>query len=302
LNPAHVRVEIAGFFHHTFGNLHVKTLVVDGRRGIVTGANPQGHHDYATPWRDAGFGFEGDVAMALQDDFDDAWAKSKQWTCGAIEGPHEACTAATAPIEHVFPRHALAGDACMPMFVATRDANPTNGNNLLDNPQDQLFLAAFASATQHIHVQTPNLNDDAAKRALVEAVQRGVQVDVVLSKGFNDATESLPGQGGTNEDNITALYSELAEAGVTDACSKLRFRWHARAGVAVVGNGPYASHAKYMSVDDAIVIVGTANMDTQSWNNCRELNVLVDDATITRAWDAQLFVTDFTAGVPVACP
>jgi phosphatidylserine/phosphatidylglycerophosphate/cardiolipin synthase-like enzyme len=299
LDPRHVRFELAGFPHVTFGALHVKTVVVDGRRAIITGANPQAHHDYAEPWRDAGFRIAGEVALALQDDFDDAWARAKRWTCGSAERSFEECAVDTQPIEHAFPFHAGVGDDCLTMLVVTRGSDPTIGNNRLDNPQAQAFLAAFAAATSHIHIQTPNLNDDAAKQALLAAVQRGVRVDVVLSKGFNDTTEALPGQGGTNEKNVDELYEALEAAGVSDPCSKLRFRWHAKDGVAVVGNGHYASHAKYASVDDAIAIVGTANMDTQSWNHSREVNVVVDDPEITQAWDAQLFVADFEAGVQV---
>jgi phosphatidylserine/phosphatidylglycerophosphate/cardiolipin synthase-like enzyme len=91
---------------------------------------------------------------------------------------------------------------------------------------------------------------------------------------------------------------------VTDACKKLQIRWYSRDGLRpVVGNGIYASHAKYASVDDTVVIVGTANMDTQSWNNSRELNIIVDDADLATAWDAQLFVADWTRGVrTVQCP
>jgi len=44
-------------------------------------------------------------------------------------------------------------------------------------------------------------------------------------------------------------------------------------------------------------------MDTQSWNNSRELNIIVDDAITTRAWDSQLFTTDFDRGILVdECP
>ena len=60
-----------------------------------------------------------------------------------------------------------------------------------------------------------------------------------------------------------------------------------------------ASHAKYTSVDDEIAIVGTANMDTQSWNKSREVNVVVDDAPTVAAWDAALFEADFERAVPV---
>ena len=298
LDPRYVQFELAGVARTGFGALHKKTLVVDGREAIITGANPQAHHDFAMPWRDAGFRLSGEIAQALEDDFADTWSRAERWTCGGdLAGEWSACSAPVTPMERL-EQPLAASDACLPMLAVTRQADPTPSNRI-DNPQDQAFLAAFASAERSIHIQTPNLNDDAAKRALVEAVQRGVIVDVVLSKGFNDDSEVLPGQGGTNEQNVQLLYDTLAAAGVANACDKLRFRWHAQGGVAVVGNGAYASHAKYASIDDAIVIVGTANMDTQSWNNSREINVLVDDAALTQAWDAQMFDVEFANGIVV---
>jgi len=298
LDPRYVQFELAGVERTAFGALHKKTLVVDGRDAIITGANPQAHHDYATPWRDAGFRFSGEIAQALEDDFADTWSRAQRWTCaGDLTGEWSACSAPTTAMERL-EQPLAASDACLPMLTVTRQADPTPSNRI-DNPQDQAFLAAFAAAQTSIHIQTPNLNDDAAKQALIEAIQRGVTVDVVLSKGFNDDTEVLPGQGGTNEENVQLLYDALVAAGVTNACDKLRFRWHAQDGVAVLGNGAYASHAKYASIDDAIVIVGTANMDTQSWNNSREIDVIVDDAALTQAWDAQMFDQEFANGIVV---
>ena len=297
LDPHVIQFELAGFYHTTFGNEHAKTVVVDGREAIVTGANPQAHHDYAEPWRDAGYHVSGDVAAALQDNFDDGWRRGQLWTCGSASGTATTCSGAPTPIEHRFPAVEGPADACVPMLVTDREADPTVGTNRLDSSQDQAFLAAFGAATDHIRIQSPNLNDDAAKQAVLEAVQRGVRVDIVLSKGFNDSTEALPGQGGDNDSNVTKLYDALADQ--PDACQRLRIRWYARDGVPVVGNGVYASHAKYASLDDAIVIVGSANMDTQSWNNAREVNVVVDDARTTQAWDRQLFLPDFDGGVTV---
>jgi phosphatidylserine/phosphatidylglycerophosphate/cardiolipin synthase-like enzyme len=305
LDPKLVTFELAGFYHVAMGNLHVKTLVVDGRDAIVTGANPQAHHNYAQPWRDAGYKLHGDVAAALLADFDDAWQQSKLWTCGSTENPEFLqCSADTTPVTYTIAPSSLPESACVPMLVTSRqsDMNPTS--NRTDNTQDQAFLAAFAGARSHICMQTPNLNDDAAKAALVEAVKRGVRVELVLSKGFNDMSEIAPGQGGTNEGNVAELHATLAAAGVTDLCKKLQIRWYSRDGLrAVEGNGIYASHAKYASVDDTVVIVGTANMDTQSWNNSREVNVIVDDGATTRAWDEALFLPDFDGGVLVdQCP
>jgi phosphatidylserine/phosphatidylglycerophosphate/cardiolipin synthase-like enzyme len=305
LDPKHVRFEIAGFYHVTVGALHVKTVVVDGRAAIITGANPQAHHNYATPWRDAGFKVAGEVAVALLGDFDHAWQKSHPWTCGAREtNEFLECQGTPQPITYAIAHEPMPQDTCTPMLVTSRDADINPLSNRIDNPQDQAFLAAFDNATSHIRIQTPNLNDDAAKRAIVGAVKRGVRVEIVLSKGFNDLTERAPGQGGTNEDNVARLHAELAAAGVTDICKKLDIRWYSRDGLRpIVGNGIYASHAKYASVDDTVVIVGTANMDTQSWNNSREVNIVVDHAPTTRAWDDALFIPDFERGLLVdQCP
>ena len=39
------------------------------------------------------------------------------------------------------------------------------------------------------------------------------------------------------------------------------------------------SHVKYLSADNKIAIVGSGNMDSQSWNHSHEFNVLVDNAS-----------------------
>jgi hypothetical protein len=65
LDPSAVVWEVAAYEHETFGNLHVKNVVVDGLTAVITGANPQHHHDYEEPWHDAGFVVRGEVATAL---------------------------------------------------------------------------------------------------------------------------------------------------------------------------------------------------------------------------------------------
>lgn len=304
LDPARVRFELAAFYHIAFGNLHVKTLVVDGRDAIITGANPQAHHNYDAPWRDSGYHLTGDVAVSLLADFDSAWRRGSLWTCGGDEAvPFVDCMAVPERPIYTVRRGAVAADTCRTMLVITRQPDQDPTANRTDNTQDQALLAGFAAATTSIHMQTPNLNDDAAKTALLDAVKRGVQVDIVLSRGFNDVSEGLA-QGGDNDMNVRMLYDDLAAAHVTGACDKLRVRWYSHDGrQPTYGNGYYASHAKYASIDDQVVVVGTANMDTQSWNNSREVNVAVDDRAIATAWDAQLFLPAFTGGIrTVQCP
>jgi hypothetical protein len=48
---------------------------------------------------------------------------------------------------------------------------------------------------------------------------------------------------------------------------------------------------------------GSADQDTQSWNNSREIVVVVDDPVVTSAWDGQFFQSEFDAGAQVEqCP
>jgi phosphatidylserine/phosphatidylglycerophosphate/cardiolipin synthase-like enzyme len=82
------------------------------------------------------------------------------------------------------------------MIVAGRRGSRWPFGNSTHNLQDQAFLVAIRHAQRRIRIQTPNLNDDAVREAIIHAAQRGVTVQLVLSKGFNAVTESLPGQGG----------------------------------------------------------------------------------------------------------
>jgi len=271
--------------------------VVDGVTAMIAGANPQTHHDLPGPWRDSGFVVEGEVARGLLSDFDHAWTDDPT-EVHAVNGER----ADPWAIDHrVLPLPA--GEAELPILIATRRRDWNPFSNRTDNTQDQAFLAAFDRAKKVIRVQTPNLNDDAAKKNLLAAARRGVTVQLVLSKGFNEGSEDKPGQGNGNSTNVRKLYQALFDEWADGKlqqfpCDVLQVRWHSADGVTnVCGNGDYASHAKYASIDDAVVIAGTANMDTQSWNNSREVNLVVDDPATTQGWDAAMFLDDFERGI-----
>jgi phosphatidylserine/phosphatidylglycerophosphate/cardiolipin synthase-like enzyme len=301
LDPRYVRWQLAAYTHNGLGNLHSKVLVVDGHTAVIGGANVEAVHGRVDPWNDSAYEVEGEVAIALLAEHDNAWRVSHEWLCGSAGGSEDDCTRDPAPVDHRIVPPSVPASACEPILVVTRkgDANPFA--NRIDNTQDQAFLAAFGAASRHIHVMTPNLNDDHAKGALLAAARRGVTVDVVLSHGFNDAGENLPGQGGTNVENVAALYEALAD--LPDRCERLRIRWYATdAGQLITGNGPLASHAKYASIDDRLAIVGGANMDTQAWNHSRETNIVLDSEEVARAWDARMFLPAFARGwIPGEC-
>ncbi len=309
LDPGVVRVELAGFHHSALGANHSKDLVVDGRHAIVTGANVTGDNDTDDDYLDAGFRFDGEVAGALRQEFADAWGRSWRWTCGASHpragsepGPEDR----PAPVcwERLsvpppIPLTRLPG--CSPMLVTTR---PANGIPWLrgaddENPQNRAFLAAIRNATSIVKLQTPNLNEPTVERALIETLKRGVRVELLLSRRYEEWTESMPTRGGTNDESVERLFRAARRAGI-DACRQLAIRWYSADGSDVVTeNGPPASHVKYLSVDGELAIVGSANMDVQSFRNSREINVVVDSAATTAAWDEQLFDPSFARSLSI---
>jgi len=177
----------------------------------------------------------------------------------------------------------------VPVFAITRKGQGNPLRRSRKDPQGHAYFAAIDGAQRSIRIMTPNLNYAPLMKALLRAAQRGVQVQLLVSLGFNRDAENRPLQGGCNEKSAHWLEREAREQEVPVGC--LDVRWYAHDGVvAVDGSGANAMHAKYLSVDDQVVLVGSTNLDTQSLLHSREFDFLVDDTATTRAWDAQVFL------------
>lgn len=281
-----------------FGNLHVKTMVVDGEVAIITGANPEYQHNFDQPWHDLATVFYGDIVQGVLDDIDYTWQNAQTWICPSSFSDREMCLIPAEMPVHVVPQASRNSDANACAVMGLTRAPSVVSNNEIDNPQDQAFLAAFENAERVIKIETPNINDDAVKDAIWNAIERGVEVRIITSKEFNEVAEGFVG--GPNGQNIDEFYRELALRGHEDACRKLQIRWYSQDGQEpIVGNGAYASHTKYSSFDDQVVIVGTTNMDTASWNFSHELNLAIDDADLASQLDSQLFDADWERAIVV---
>ena len=305
-----VHVTIGGHPHLGPGALHTKTLIVDGRHAVTTGANVQPNHDTLDDNYDLGFALHGDVAASMRAEFANAWASSKRWACGSggtwawdvLGTGASPCWAPTFPLPPLPLRFQLPDVSllrtCVPMMVVTRPPAQNPFANDDRNPQNQAFLAAIRGATTRIRILTPNINDSAVEDALAAAIARGVTVELVTGNGYQDFAESLPTRGGTNAGSLRNILSKARALGAPDPCRQLRARWYTRNGAVVRGNVDHSIHAKYLSIDGRLSIIGSANLDEQSFNNSRELNVVVDDASLTTGWDRQVFEDNFAAGVP----
>jgi phosphatidylserine/phosphatidylglycerophosphate/cardiolipin synthase-like enzyme len=297
LDLTKVDLQLAVHPHILLGAIHTKYLVVDGKRVVLTGANVQDVHNF-TPniWHDTGYLVEGPIARTLISDFDEIWAK---------ETVHLDCETRTECVKVETPP--------TPDRSYFTDFNNTNGfpmlaltkhdrdfiSNDINNPLTQAYIAVINNAESYINILTPNINASGFQDAIIAAAKRGVLVKLITGKGFNDASEGLPTQGGTNEEVAKKLHERMTKEAY-DMRGKLQIRWYSKTGkYPIDGNGANASHTKYMSVDGKLTIIGSANQDSQTWKQSREFNVLFDDPETTAAIENAFYNNDWQRAIRV---
>lgn len=178
----------------------------------------------------------------------------------------------------------------VPMALVNRRPHGTPGHSDIRNAQDAAWLAGFRYAKEHIFLQSPTLNATPIKHAVLHAARRHVRVELWLGLGFNDKSESMPFQGGTNETVVTRLYRQLRREGKGDE-KYLEVYWYTGKDMARPLNAVRKQrncHVKYVSFDGEVAIIGSGNQDTQSWYHSQEINVMVDSRQIVGEWDRAL--------------
>ena len=255
---------------------HRKLLVADGRLALVGGRNLS-HEYYAgfdevpltatsdwrvLPWLDAGLRARGPVVADLQRAFLDAWTEVGGAGFEITTPPPEGNSAA---------RIVLHRGLC--------DANTLES-----------YLELIASATSHVYVVNGFPLALELQHALLAARERGVRVRAL----FGHVTpmhggQPFDGSWSTARTAATELVHSrldpLVEAGAEVYLFAQRdvAGWSPALGVV----HPHV-HAKTLSIDGARCSVGSANLDITAsyWES--ELLVVVEDAAITRAFEAQV--------------
>ncbi|BCL83104.1 cardiolipin synthase B [Ktedonobacteria bacterium brp13] len=110
------------------------------------------------------------------------------------------------------------------------------------------FVSLINGAKHTLQIEAEQMKDSRIEQAIVSAAVRGVKVQVILPA-------SEPG----NDDGIDTLTE---------------------GGVSVALDYQYYMHAKMMSVDGKKAFVGSVNILTSSFDNNRELGILVTDTSV----------------------
>jgi len=114
-------------------------------------------------------------------------------------------------------------------------------------------------------------------------------VTIYVDLGFNDKGESMPFQGGTNEEVVERMYKDLNKTGHQ---KNLLVYWYTGKDQVRPLNAVKKQrncHVKFLQVDDHVGILGNGNQDTQSWYHSCEVNVMVDSKAIVDDWMAAIY-------------
>lgn len=143
------------------------------------------------------------------------------------------------------------GGGCVAQVLPSGPGYPS------ENTRD-LFIALLYAAREKVVITTPYfIPDEPFLQALRAAATRGIAVHLVVSEHANQPLSQFAQR---------AYYDDLLAAGVSIHLYEPRFL-----------------HAKHMSVDDQVAVLGTTNIDIRSFALNAEVNLLVFDPSVSAA-------------------
>jgi phosphatidylserine/phosphatidylglycerophosphate/cardiolipin synthase-like enzyme len=259
---------------------HRKLVIVDGKRAFVSGRNASDEyymgfeevpiHDNTPhdriPWLDAHVEIEGPLVRSVQETFVETWVRQGGQS---IERGHS-----------VLPELAPVGRAGG-RLVVHRGLADTNGLGM--------YESMFDEAKSHVYIVNDFPIVHALERAIYRALVRGVVVKLLTGTAAarrDDGTFfPAPMHRTLFEYMVKAKLEPLLQAGVEV------YELVAPPSPNVVARGgrvrPYV-HAKIVSVDGAVISIGSANLDATAsfWES--EANVVIQDAEFVSALEAKL--------------
>ena len=225
--------------HRLNNRTHRKLLIVDGREGFTGGVGIadewRGYAQDPEHWRDSHYHLQGPAVAQMQAAFMENWIKVSG---EVLHGPD------------YFPPLEPLGEARAQVF----SSSPTGGSESMR----LMYLLAITAASHYIQLSTPYFVPDAlSRKALIDAVKRGVKVQIITIGPVTDAELVRHAS--------RARWGELLEAGVE-----------------IYEFQPTLYHVKAMIVDGLWVCVGSTNFDPRSFNLNDEANLSYFDVDVAQ--------------------
>jgi cardiolipin synthase len=213
---------------------HRKLLVVDGRIGFTGGVGIadkwSGNGQDAEHWRDTHYRIEGPAVAQMQATFTDNWTK----TTGRI-----------LHTEDYFPPLKPVGSQYAQVFQSSVEGGAES--------MHLMYLLSIAAATKTIHLSMAYFApDEAALQTLVDALKRGVKVQLILPGPISDA-QLVQSSSRAKWGELLGLGAELHQY------------------------QPTMFHCKVLVIDGLWTSVGSTNFDSRSFRLNDEANLNVYD-------------------------
>jgi cardiolipin synthase A/B len=214
---------------------HRELIIVDGEIGFIGGAGFADHWVKNRPghprWRDTMCRVTGDAVAGLQSTFTQNWLEASG---EILAGPG------------YFPFQQEESDAVAMVVNSAPSAGYSTRARML-------FQTLLASARESIYITTPYfLPDQSAREEMISAVDRGVEVRILVPGDYNDHK--------ITRRSSRRLYGELLQAGAH-----------------IYEYQPSMIHAKIMVVDGIWSVVGSTNFDNRSFGLNDEVNLAALD-------------------------
>lgn len=222
---------------------HRELLIVDGDVGFIGGAGI-GDNWITTvgrepPWRDTMVRVTGDLVIGLQTTFCENWLEAAdEILTGDIYFPVEPEAEGDERAGHKSEENDATG------FIVI--SAPSAGRSTRARVLFQLLLV---SARETININSPYfLPDRSVRRALINAVRRGVRVRIITPGDHSDQT-------------------------MTRSASRRRYGELMKGGVEIYEYQPAMIHVKALMVDGLWSVVGSTNFDNRSFGINDEVNL-----------------------------
>ncbi|KAK0716428.1 hypothetical protein B0T21DRAFT_374824 [Apiosordaria backusii] len=323
LESAAIQLQAKSLFFLPFSVMHPKFVIVDRQRAFIPSCNVSWE-----PWLEGCVEVTGAAVCGLVSFYSRTWEPE----CSGTEPPLEqgqliespafdVRTAGLALITSAAHRRAALPESPSPiptlLLPSSCHRNPhfrpfpwQKDPDTPGTPLNIALLALFDEARQSIYVQTPNLTCQAVLRALLNALQRGVDVVIVTSRNLM-LLEQLVTAGTTTSWCLRSLLRRFQklermvaegpdlEHGRPPLGRLLVSYFRPRPNLETCkqrgqclfpaqseGEEPAHSHLKLTMVDNEYTVLGSGNLDRASWYTSQELGILFhssDFASVVRA-------------------
>eukprot|EP01111_Echinosteliopsis_oligospora_P016142 TRINITY_DN6593_c0_g1_i1.p1 TRINITY_DN6593_c0_g1~~TRINITY_DN6593_c0_g1_i1.p1 ORF type:complete len:511 (+),score=110.86 TRINITY_DN6593_c0_g1_i1:62-1594(+) len=277
LETPFLSIEVSNAFKPLFGVFHTKFMIVDRKVLLLTSANINDK-----PNVEMVVHLEGKIVDSFYSTFNLLWGVefTPQLPLLGTPAPPSSGFVYSQTDEVHTPCVFHSPHSAVPMVVAHRGPGYHAGSSDRDNLQNTAWLSIFYRAQKSIFIQTPDFNASLAVKGILHACMRGVKVTIYTCRFYNSNKERIPGQGGENIGVLKKMYKYLMYQGCAQNLTVGFF-------VSTDMVHPTKNdkcHIKFLSADGQIAMMGSGNMDTQTWFHSQEVNVVIDSALLVKEW------------------